>query len=93
MFTHRVRSFGDLDAMKGQGGRMMMSRCHVVGGETTVTDNDRQVLWQRTLQRPLDILTGKDAHTMHAVSLVSPIDAGQEAYRDVLVIAFTKELA
>lgn len=72
---------------------MMVSRRNVVGGETTVTDNDGQVLWQRTLQRPLDILIGKDAHTMHAVSPVSPTDASQEAYRDVLVIAFTKVLA
>ncbi len=69
---------------------MMVSRRNVVGGETTVTDNNQQVLWQRTLQKPLDILIGKDAHTMHVVSPVAPEDAGQEAYRDVLVIAFTK---
>jgi hypothetical protein len=72
---------------------MMMSRRNVVGGETTITDNDRQLLCQRTLQKPLDILIGKDTHTMHAVSSVSPIDASQEAFRDVLVIAFTKVAA
>ncbi len=72
---------------------MMVSRCNVEGGETTITDNDGLVLWQRTLQKPLDIVIGKDAHTLHAVSPVSPIDAGKEACRDVLVIAFTKVAA
>lgn len=72
---------------------MMVSRRNVEGGETTITDNDSQVLWQRTLQNPLDIVIGKDAHTMHAVSPVSPIDISKEAYRDVLVIAFTKVAA
>jgi hypothetical protein len=72
---------------------MMVSRRNVEGGETTITDNEGQVLWQRTLQKPLDIVIGKDAHTMHAVSPVSPIDTGKEAYRDVLVIAFTKVAA
>lgn len=69
---------------------MMMSRCNVNGGETTLTDLERRVLWQRTLQKPLDILIGKDAQTLHAVSPVSPVDATQPARRDVLVIAFTK---
>ncbi|KQV96939.1 2OG-Fe dioxygenase family protein [Rhizobacter sp. Root1221] len=69
---------------------LMISRRNVTGGETTVTDNDRQVLWQKTLQRPLDILIGKDAHSMHSVSPVSPVDPSQKACRDVLVIAFTK---
>lgn len=72
---------------------MMMSRRNVEGGETTITDNDSQVLWQRTLQKPMDIVIGKDAHTMHAVSPVSPVDTSKEAYRDVLVIAFTKVTA
>lgn len=69
---------------------LMVSRRNVLGGETTVTDNDRRVLWQRTLRNPLDLLIGKDAHTMHAVSPVSPVDASLGAWRDVLVIAFTK---
>jgi hypothetical protein len=39
------------------------------------------------------ILSVGTIDAMHSVSPVSPIDAGQEAYRDVLVIAFTKEHA
>jgi hypothetical protein len=69
---------------------MMVSRRNVLGGETTVTDNDRRVLWQRTLRNPLDILIGQDALTLHGVSPVLPVDAGADAWRDVLVIAFTK---
>lgn len=70
-----------------------MSRRNVEGGESTITDDERQVLWQRTLQKPLDIMIANDALTMHAVSPVSPIDASQAAYRDVLVVAFTKVAA
>lgn len=69
---------------------LMVSRCNVEGGETTITDNQGQVLWQRTLQLPLDIVIGQDARTMHAVSPVTPLRACQPAWRDVLVIAFTK---
>lgn len=69
---------------------MMVSRCNVEGGESTVTDNNGQVLWQRTLQKPLDILIGQDARTMHAVTPVVPLDPTQSAWRDVLVVAFTK---
>lgn len=69
---------------------MMVSRCNVEGGESTVTDNEGQVLWQRTLQKPLDILIGQDARTMHAVTPVVPLDPAQPAWRDVLVVAFTK---
>ena len=69
---------------------MMVSRHNVRGGVTTITDNNRQVLWERMLLSPLDILIGKDAHTMHSVSPVSPVDARLDAHRDVLVIAFTK---
>lgn len=71
---------------------MMVSRCNVEGGESNVTDNNGRVLWQRTLQKPLDILIGKDALTMHAVTPVVPLDPAQPAWRDVLVIAFTKVL-
>jgi hypothetical protein len=69
---------------------MMVSRCNVEGGESTVTDNHRQMLWQRTLQRPLDIMIAQDAQTMHAVTPVVPLDPAQPACRDVLVVAFTK---
>jgi hypothetical protein len=69
---------------------MMVARRNVEGGESMITDNHQQVLWQRTLQKPLDILIGLDAQTMHAVTPVVPLDSAEPAWRDVLVIAFTK---
>jgi hypothetical protein len=69
---------------------MMISRSNVEGGQSTVTDSQGHVLWQQTLCNPLDILIGQDTLTLHAVTPVTPIDPGQPAWRDVLVIAFTK---
>lgn len=69
---------------------LMVSRRNVAGGETTITDNDGCVLWQRTLQTPLDIMIGKDAQTLHAVSPVARVDPDKDAHRDVLVVAFTR---
>ncbi|MFM2060320.1 MAG: hypothetical protein RLY71_4705 [Pseudomonadota bacterium] len=69
---------------------MMVARCNVEGGQSTVTDNHRRVLWQRTLEKPLDIMIGQDALTMHAVTPVVPLDPALPAWRDVLVVAFTK---
>jgi len=69
---------------------LLMTRHNVVGGATTVTDNAGRVLWHRTLQRPLDIMVGSDARTLHAVSPLAPIDSSLPAWRDVLVIAFSK---
>ena len=75
MPTRIIRSFADLDAMQGRTNHVL---------------NLRQVLGQRTLQRPLDLMIGQDAQTMHAVTPVTPTELGTVAWRDVLVVAFTK---
>jgi hypothetical protein len=69
---------------------MLLCRRNVVGGETTITDEHRQVIWRRTLSQPLDIVVGDDHRTMHAVSPITPLKRGASAYRDVLVVAFTR---
>lgn len=69
---------------------MLVSRHNVEGGESTITDNQGLVLWQRSLLKPLDIMIGQDAATMHAVTPVTPIKQDEPAWRDVLVVAFTK---
>jgi hypothetical protein len=38
----------------------------------------------------MDIMIGQDATTMHAVTPVNPINPDEPAWRDVLVVAFTK---
>lgn len=70
---------------------VMVCRRNVIGGETTITDADGQVLWQRTLLHSMDLLIGDDHRTMHSVSPVVPAISGTTAFRDVLVVAFTRE--
>jgi hypothetical protein len=69
---------------------MMVRRHNVSGARTTVTDNAGSVLAQLTLAEPLEMLLGDDARTMHAVSPVRREDNAREAWRDVLVIAYTR---
>lgn len=72
---------------------MMLCRNNIDGGESCITDNTGTVLWQRELRRPLDIMVGMDTRTMHAVTPITAHDPRCAAYRDVLVVAFTKVLA
>lgn len=69
---------------------MMIARSNVAGGVTSITDNNGRLLLQRTLLQPLDILIGMDALTMHAVTPVTPLDPSMPAWRDVLVLGFSK---
>jgi hypothetical protein len=69
---------------------LLVMRNNVVGGESSITDNQGQVLWERTLQEPLDIVIGQDLQTMHAVTPVTPANPRMAAWRDVLVVAFTR---
>jgi hypothetical protein len=71
---------------------MMISRNNIEGGVSTITDPCGTVLWQRTLQTPLDIMIGNDVSTLHAVTPIVPSNPGLPAWRDVLVVAFTKVL-
>lgn len=69
---------------------MMVRRNNVVGGETCVTDADGNPLCALTLQEPLDILLADDAQTMHSVSAITAAEPVLSAWRDVLVVAFTR---
>jgi hypothetical protein len=70
---------------------MLVKRVNIAGGETLVTDADKHLLWRKILSAPMDIVIVNDHRTMHAVTPVTPIVDGVEAYRDVLVVAFTKD--
>ncbi len=71
---------------------MMIKRQNVLGGVTDITDNDKYILASLQLTDPFDIMIADDAQTMHQVSGIVPENADIElAYRDVLVIAFTKK--
>ncbi|WP_394143799.1 2OG-Fe dioxygenase family protein [Vibrio atypicus] len=69
---------------------MMINRTNVEGGETTLTDADKNELETLTLERSFDIVMANDEKTMHQVSPIRPENSDKCAYRDVLVIAFTK---
>jgi hypothetical protein len=69
---------------------MMIRRHHINGGETSMTDAHQRPLWQKTLSAPMDMVIADDHRVMHSVTAVTPTSSGHQAYRDVLVVAYTK---
>lgn len=69
---------------------MMVRRENIVGGESSLTNAHRTPLAGVTLTEPMHLAILNDENTMHEVTPVSPVDPQTPAYRDVLVIAFTK---
>lgn len=69
---------------------MMVKRANIVGGESSLTDVHRSPLAGVTLTEPMHLVILNDENTMHEVTPVSPVNPQTPAYRDVLVIAFTK---
>jgi hypothetical protein len=70
----------------------MVRKCNVDGGETFVTDAEGKELIRFTLETPGDIVIGDDNNTKHGVSPIQIINEKKSvAYRDVLVVAFTKD--
>ena len=70
---------------------LMLGRNNVIGGETTVTDVDTNTLYQRLLTNPMDMLVCDDRRVLHSVSEIRALLPDQGAWRDVLVIAFTRQ--
>ncbi|WP_299587001.1 2OG-Fe dioxygenase family protein [uncultured Microbulbifer sp.] len=68
---------------------MMLQRRDATGGVTRLTDDKRQPLATIELKNRFDIVLSDDAKTLHDVSSVTPLNAADIGYRDVLVIAFT----
>lgn len=69
---------------------LMVHRHNVEGGETMVANTERQPVWQHTLAEPMELLVANDRRTLHSVTPIVAADPLQPAWRDVLVIAFTK---
>lgn len=70
---------------------LMINRFNIDGGITTITDEKKSKLLETQLTNPFDLYLADDSATMHAVSPISKADDYiQQAYRDVLVIAFTE---
>lgn len=69
---------------------MMVRRHNVEGGETYITDVAGKLMCRYTLTDPLDLMLADDVRTMHGVTKVLPHEPKREAFRDVLVIAYTR---
>jgi hypothetical protein len=67
---------------------LMIDRVNIASGVTTIHDLERRQLGSFTLTQPLDAALVHDRRVYHGVTAVEPIDAGQPAYRDVLVVTF-----
>ncbi|ACA20401.1 conserved hypothetical protein [Methylobacterium sp. 4-46] len=69
----------------------MIRRVNVVGGISTITDDDRSLIGDVELGHPHDFVVGNDRVTYHGVSSVHVEDPRKAfAFRDVLVIAFER---
>ena len=69
---------------------LMINKSNAQGGVTTITDSEQNVLERITLDKTFDVVLANDEETMHEVSAIAPDELDRYAYRDVLVIAFTK---
>jgi len=69
---------------------LFIRRQNVFGGRSEVTDTTGELMFAHTLDTPLDLLVADDAATLHQVTPIERVIANQIAYRDVLVIAYTR---
>lgn len=69
---------------------LMINRVNVMGGVTKITDASRCLREELMLDKTFDLVLANDKQTMHEVSPITPVDLEKCAYRDVLVIAFTR---
>ncbi|WP_020396236.1 2OG-Fe dioxygenase family protein [Thiolinea disciformis] len=68
---------------------LLIDRFNIIGGETTITDNQKFPIYKRQLLDSFDMLLANDTKTMHEVSPIKTLHPQQAAWRDVLVIAFS----
>ncbi len=70
---------------------MMICRRNIASGTTTVHDAAGNTLGNFTLAQPFDAALLDDNRVWHGVTPVQPLDASVAAYRDVLVITFSRK--
>jgi hypothetical protein len=67
---------------------LLVNRCNIASGTTTIHALDGRLLGDFTLARPFDAALVEDARVSHGVTPVRPVDPAVPAYRDVLVVTF-----
>jgi hypothetical protein len=70
---------------------LLVTRRNIEQGTTVVYDLKRKELGSFTLTKPFDAAFVEDARVFHGVTAVTPLDAEQAAYRDVLVLTFRSQ--
>jgi hypothetical protein len=69
---------------------LLVNRCNIASGTTTVHGLDGGPLGSFTLTDPFDAAFVDDRRVAHGVTAVTPIDPTQPAHRDVLVVTFRR---
>lgn len=69
----------------------MVERKNINGGLSTIYDSNKNEIGKVTLNNPLDTIMANDEKVFHGTTSIQIDKLGQEAHRDVLVVAFTKE--
>src|SRR5579863_3169307 len=60
---------------------LLIRRCNIASGTTTIHGLDRELLGSFTLTEPFDAALVDDARVFHGVTPVEPLDPAQPAYR------------
>lgn len=70
---------------------LMLRRHNIRGGESCVATPARDVVWRRTLTHTLDLAVCNDREVLHGVTDIERVDPTRRAWRDVLVVAFSRQ--
>ncbi len=70
---------------------LLIERCNIASGTTTVYDRNRRELGSFTLTDPCDAALVDDTRVYHGVTPVIPLDPTKPAYRDVLVVTYQRQ--
>jgi hypothetical protein len=69
---------------------LLVNRSNIASGTTSIHAPDGHELGRFTLTEPLDAALVDDARVSHGVTAVEAIDPDAPAYRDVLVVTFSR---
>lgn len=69
---------------------MLIRRQNIAGGATTLTRGNGDKFFEFNLLQPGDSIFLDDARLLHSVSAVSVAECGLPAFRDMLVVTFTR---
>ncbi len=69
---------------------VMIKRVNIDSGATTIFDLDNNLVGEFMLRETFDMVLVNDRRVYHGVTPITQLDAGLEAYRDVLVVTFKK---